>query len=73
MKVMDKKITLAGAMFLVFGIFIWILNYWLGFGWRYGGNFPEIIDAVLSVALPFFGVLFIYLGIFPNPSDTSES
>ncbi len=30
-------------------------------------------DAVLSVSLPLFGVLFAYLVILPNPSGTTEN
>jgi cephalosporin hydroxylase len=69
---MDKKITSIGAILFASGIFVWILNYTIGLGWHYGGEAIYTADMALSVSLPFFGLIFIYLGITPNPPDITE-
>jgi hypothetical protein len=72
---MDKKITSIGAILFASGIFVWILNIQLGLGLHYEGNIGNIIEIVqmaLSVFLLFFGIVFIILGITPNPPDITE-
>ena len=68
---MDKKIVIVGLLLLAMGAIVWILNLQLGIGWHYGGAI-FIVDGVLSVSLPLFGLLFVYLGMHPNPLDIAK-
>ena len=63
--------TSVGAIIFASGVVVWILDFLMHY-LLYAGLIPVVAGA-LSISLPFFGLLFIYLGITPNPPDTTEN